>query len=120
MGHEVRSFTDNSDKKEYWLIDKSQSLMPAYQKIIGQEVADYQPIHARLQVKDIGKIEDGFGAEYDGGYEVKKIISIQKEEDSNQNSCILKRCDCIFLPKNSFFRSGLSPAPDMQEHNNRM
>lgn len=76
MGHEVRSFTDASDHKEYWLIDKSQSLMPAYQKIIGQEVADYQPIHARLQVKDIGKIEDGFGAEYDGGYEVKKIISI--------------------------------------------
>ena len=76
MGHEVRSFTDASDHKEYWLIDKSQSLMPAYQKIIGKEVADYQPVHARLQVKDIGKIEDGFGAEYDGGYEVKKIISI--------------------------------------------
>lgn len=76
MGHEVRSFTDASDHKEYWLIDKSQSLMPAYQKIIGKEIADYQPIHARLQVKDIGKIEDGFGAEYDGGYEVKKIISI--------------------------------------------
>ena len=76
MGHEVRSFTDASDHKEYWLIDKSQSLMPAYQKIIGKEVADYQPVHARLQVKDIGKIEDGFGAEYDGGYEVKKIISL--------------------------------------------
>lgn len=76
MGHEVRSFTNASDHKEYWLIDKSQSLMPAYQKIIGKEVADYQPVHARLQVKDIGKIEDGFGAEYDGGYEVKKIISL--------------------------------------------
>ena len=56
LGHEVRSFTDASDHKEYWLIDKSQSLMPAYQKIIGKEVADYQPVHARLQVKDIGKI----------------------------------------------------------------
>ncbi len=76
MGHEVRSFTNNSDHKEYWLIDKSQSLMPAYQKIIGQEVASYQPIHARLQVKDIGKLEDGFGAEYDGSYEVKKIIAL--------------------------------------------
>lgn len=76
MGHEVRSFTDNFDKKEYWLIDKSQSLMPAYQKIIGPKTSDYQAIHARLQVKNIGKIEDGFGAEYDGGYEVKKIIAL--------------------------------------------
>lgn len=76
MGHEVRSFTDNSDKKEYWLIDKSQSLMLAYQKIIGKGVSAYQPVHARLQVKDIGKLEDGFGAEYDGAYELKKIIKL--------------------------------------------
>ena len=43
MGHEVRSFTNNSDHKEYWLIDKSQSLMPAYQKIIGQKLPLINP-----------------------------------------------------------------------------
>lgn len=76
LGHEVRSFTDASDHKEYWLIDKSGQLMPAYQKIIGQETINYQPINARLTVKDIGKINDGFGAEYDGAYELKKIIEL--------------------------------------------
>lgn len=76
MGHEVRSFTNEADNKEYWLIDKSQTLMPAYQKIIGQEVPNSQPVRACLEVKNIGKPQDGFGAEYDGGYELQKIINL--------------------------------------------
>lgn len=76
LGHEVRSFTDTSDNKEYWLIDKSGKLRDEYQKVIGQEIINSQPIHARLEVKDIGKPEDGFGAEYDGGYELQKIIQL--------------------------------------------
>lgn len=79
LGHEVRSFTDQADNKEYWLIDKSGQLMPAYKKITGQEIINSQPIHAKLIVKDIGKISDGFGAEYDGAYELKKIIKLSKD-----------------------------------------
>ncbi len=76
MGHEVRSFTNEADNKEYWVIDKSQTLMPAYQKIIGHKVPNSQPVRACLEVKDIGKLKDGFGAEYDGGYELEKIINL--------------------------------------------
>lgn len=80
MGHEVRSFTNETDNKEYWLIDKSQTLMPAYQKIIGQEVVNAQPIYACLEVTDIGKVKEGFGAEYDGGYELNKIITLSSPQ----------------------------------------
>ena len=78
MGHEVRSFTDNEDNKEYWLIDKSDNLMKAYNEAIKPQIAKYQPLQARLKVKDLGKIQEGFGAEYDGTYEVQEIISIHQ------------------------------------------
>lgn len=76
LGHEVRAFTDNQDQKEYWLIDKSGQLKTAYQQAIGSNVMNYQPIKAKLKVQDLGKIEDGFAAEYDGTYEVKQILTL--------------------------------------------
>ncbi len=76
LGHEVRSFRDNADNKEYWLIDKSGRLMSEYQKILGDEVAKYQPVKARLKVREIAKPQDGFGADYDGAYELEEIIDL--------------------------------------------
>ena len=38
----------------------------------------YQPIKAILKVQDIGEQTDGFGAEYEGTYEVKEIISLSQ------------------------------------------
>ena len=76
LGHEVRAFTDNQDKKEYWLIDKSGNLEKAYQKAIGSNIMNYRPVKAKLTVQDLGKIKEGFAAEYDGTYEVQKIISL--------------------------------------------
>ena len=74
VGHEVRAFQDNADNKEYWLIDKSGQLMQQYQNTIKSNVINYQPVYAKLQVLDIGRMNDGFGAEYDGTYEVRQII----------------------------------------------
>ena len=31
------------------------------------------PVHAELEVRDMGKSQEGFAAEYDGVYEVVKI-----------------------------------------------
>ena len=76
LGHEVRAFTDNQDKKEYWLIDKSGNLEKAYQKAIGSNMMNYRSVKAKLTVQDLGKIKEGFAAEYDGTYEVQKIISL--------------------------------------------
>lgn len=76
MGHEVRSFVENGQDKEYWIIDKSGDLYEQYLKIAPVEQGAYIPVTAELKVKELPKMEEGFGAEYDGTYEVIDIISL--------------------------------------------
>lgn len=76
LGHEVRAFQDNADNKEYWLIDKSGRLMSEYQKLLGTEIIKYQPVNARLKVRETTNPQDGFGADYDGTYELEEIIEL--------------------------------------------
>ena len=75
LGHEVRSFTDQRDGKEYWVIDKSGNLMAEYKKVIGTEVINNQPVQAKLRIKSVKVQPDGFAKGYAGTYEVKEIIS---------------------------------------------
>lgn len=86
LGHEVRSFQDNRDCKEYWLVDKSGQLMEKYKEVIGSKIINNQPVQARLKVKNIGKMSEGFGAEYDGAYEVMEIEELSKDL-TDRNSC---------------------------------
>ena len=76
MGHEVRSFIQNGQDKEYWIIDKSGDLYEQYTQIAPVEQGAYVPVIAELKVKELPKIEEGFGAEYYGTYEVIEIISL--------------------------------------------
>lgn len=76
MGHEVRAFVETGQDKEYWIIDKSGGLYKQYLQIAPIEQGAYIPINAELKVKELPKMEDGFGAEYDGTYEVLEIISL--------------------------------------------
>lgn len=76
MGHEVRAFVETGQDKEYWVIDKSGDLYEQYLQIVPIEQGAYVPINAELKVKELPKMEDGFGAEYDGTYEVLEIISL--------------------------------------------
>lgn len=76
MGHEVRAFVPDNQNKEFWVIDRSGKLFPEYQKIAPVEEGPYTPVHAELKVKELPKMQDGFGAEYDGTYDVVEIISI--------------------------------------------
>ena len=78
LGHEIRSFTDQSDNNEYWVIDKSGKLMAEYKKIIGTEIINNQPVWAKLKVRKAQKQQDGFGKDYAGTYEVEEIVSLQK------------------------------------------
>ncbi len=78
MGHEVRAFREQGSDKEFWIIDKSGILMKKYQEIIGSSVINYEKVDARLEVINCTQPQDGFGAEYDGCYEVKNIISLKK------------------------------------------
>ncbi len=77
FGHEVRSFTNLEDGKEYWIVDKSGKLMTEYKKIIGTEVINNQPVSAKLKIRRIEKQSDGFEKEYAGTYEVKEIVSLE-------------------------------------------
>ncbi len=86
LGHEVRSFQDNRDCKEYWLVDKSGQLMEKYKEVIGSKIINNQPVQARLKVKNIGKMSEGFGAEYDGAYEVMEIEELSKDL-TDRHSC---------------------------------
>ena len=87
IGHEVRSFQDNRDCKEYWLVDKSGNLEKEYQTVIGNETQRYQPVFARLKVKNIGKMSEGVGAEYDGAYEVIEIEEMSKNLADRHSPC---------------------------------
>ena len=86
LGHEVRSFENMADCKEYWIVDKSGKLMEKYKEVIGSQIINNQPIQARLKVKNLGKMSEGFGAEYDGAYEVIEI------EDLSKNVLDICRC----------------------------
>lgn len=77
MGHEVRAFVPDGQDKEYWLIDKSGKLYKEYLKIAPVEAGAYVPVRAELKVNELPKMQDGFGAEYDGTYNVVEIISVQ-------------------------------------------
>lgn len=76
MGHEVRAFAPDGTGKEFWIIDKSGCLYKQYQKIAPVETGAYTPVRAELKVEELPKMQDGFGAEYDGTYEVVEIISL--------------------------------------------
>ena len=78
MGHEVRAFVPDGQDKEFWLIDKSGDLYEQYQKVAPIESGAYIPVLAELKVTELPKMQDGFGAEYDGTYDVIETISITK------------------------------------------
>lgn len=72
IAHEVRSFVADGDTVCYWVIDKTGELYKQYDELTkGQK--NGVPVHAELEVRDMGKSQEGFAAEYDGVYEVVKI-----------------------------------------------
>lgn len=76
IGHEVRSFTENGKKQSYWVIDKTGNLISEYKKATNSSIINGQPVSAVLRVEEKPRLSDGFGADYDGTYNVLKIISL--------------------------------------------
>lgn len=73
FGHEVRAFRPAGSDTEYWLIDKSGCLQEKY-KASGQPEWEAE---AKLEVKNVGKLTDGFGEDYESAYEVLRVISVE-------------------------------------------
>ena len=78
IGHESRSFTATGDTHSYWVKDDTNTLIQEYDKVT-QGTKNGKPVHAELEVVDLGKSEEGFAANYNGVYLVTKIISLTAE-----------------------------------------
>lgn len=78
IGHEVYSFVADGDTADYWVIDKSGELEKQYDELTkGQK--NGTPVHAVLEVKDMGKSDEGFAAEYDGVLYVTKVCKLSAD-----------------------------------------
>lgn len=75
-GHEVRSFSEEGRPKSYWVVDKTGKLMSEYKKAAAGSIINATPVLPELTVEEMPQITDGFGADYDGTYNVLKIASI--------------------------------------------
>ena len=73
IAHEVRAFTAD-------IIDKSGKLISDYRSLTGDGVEKATPVKAVLKVKNLGKLDDGFAADYDNALEVVEIVSLQPLE----------------------------------------
>lgn len=80
IAHEVRAFTADGDTTEQRIIDKSGKLISDYRSLTGDGVETATPVKAVLKVKNLGKLDDGFAAEYDNALEVVEIVSLQPLE----------------------------------------
>ena len=74
FGHEVRTFRPEGSDTVYWLVDKSGYLTQKYKK---SGLAEWK-VDAKLEVRNIGKVHDGFAKDYSYAYEVLRIISLKK------------------------------------------
>ena len=75
-GHEVRSFSEEGRPKSYWVVDKTGKLMSEYKKAAADSIINATPVLAELTVEEAPQMPDGFGADYDGTYNVLKIASL--------------------------------------------
>lgn len=80
IAHEVRAFTADGVTTEQWIIDKSGKLISDYRSLTGDGVEKATPVKAVLKVKNLGKLDDGFAADYDNALEVVEIVSLQPLE----------------------------------------
>lgn len=74
IAHEVRTFQPENSDTIYWLVDKSDYLL---QRLIESGLPEWQ-VKAELEVKNIGKIEDGFAAEYLAAYQLLRILKMEE------------------------------------------
>lgn len=73
---ERRTFQPEGDTTVYWLVDKSGFLQQKY----AQSGEPEWQVAAELEVRDVGKSKEGFGAAYGSTYQVLRIIKIGTEQ----------------------------------------
>lgn len=82
-GHEVRSFSPCGSDKKFWVLDKMDELKNHYEELT-KDQKPYTPIFAEIEFIDKGKSDEGFAADYDGVYEVLKVV---KTTETTEGDC---------------------------------
>lgn len=75
IGHEVRSFVAEGDTVAYWIIDKTGELLSRYDSLTGG-MKNGKPVQAVLRIENVGKVDDGFAADYPAVYHVVGIDTL--------------------------------------------
>ncbi len=78
FGHEVRSFTPEGKDEACWVVDKTGRLAQAYDSLTGG-VKNGRPVHAELEVIDMGRSDEGFAKTYESVYNVVRIRALAPE-----------------------------------------
>lgn len=78
IGHEVRSFKPEGCDEEFWIVDKTGRLNDVYDKVTNG-VKNGKPVQATLKLEYNGVWDDGFAAEYSGGYFVREVLSVNAQ-----------------------------------------
>ncbi len=72
LAHEVRTFTPDGDTATYWIVDKTGTLARQYDELTGG-VKNGIPVHADIEVIDMGKSDEGFAKGYKSVWQIVKI-----------------------------------------------
>ena len=78
IGHEVRSFTPCSGKRELWLLGNSpafKDVMTAYREVLPSP-EPYTPLFMIVTGKFADHPTDGFGAEYQGAFFIRQLVRV--------------------------------------------
>lgn len=75
IGHEVRSFMPDGSDKEFWIVDRTGTLVEMYDQLT-QGVKNGEAVSAELRLEYNGKWDDGFAADYDGVYLVREVQTL--------------------------------------------
>lgn len=76
IGHEVRTFLPTGSTTAYWIVDRTGQLLQAYDELTSG-IKNGKPVHAELEVIDMGQSDDGFARDYAGVYHVTKIKKLE-------------------------------------------
>ena len=80
MGHETRVFKPCSfEANEYWILGNSpvySEMLSAYQDWVETQENPYEPLFVVISGEITDAPTDGFGADYDNGFNAKQIIKI--------------------------------------------
>ena len=77
FGPEMKTFTECSTGREYWVADSCKQLELQYTQLKFEK--PYEPVYIEVEGVKVHSGKDGLGSEYDSTLVVNKLVKITKE-----------------------------------------